>query len=169
MIQAILDKLHYFQNPSEPQLRTKLEKIVGVAIKLWSALRKDDCRVDFDYGSSMGDGQNWEFVDYVAKHGPEVPGSPTKISPAQLPPKSFVLFPRVRGFFGPDGASPRILHSGVALPYDSPAFGEGIQEIEDIKHARKEFERGLRRGHSNQSSPVMDKRQVLWPATQGGS
>ncbi len=43
---------------------------------------------------------------------------------AKLPSKFFVLFP------GSDDASPRILH--VTLPHDSPAFLEGLQEIEHI-------------------------------------
>ncbi len=135
-----------------------------MAIKLWSALRKDSCRIDFDYDPSTGNRQEWGFVDYAAANSPKAVNSPSDIPMAQLPSKSFVLFPRITGYFGADSASPYILHAGSALSHDSPALREGLQEIEHINHATKEFERSLRRGSSAQCSPVMDKRQGDWPA-----
>lgn len=55
IIEEILDLLHYFRSPTDQGLRTKLTEITTMAIKLWSAFRKDTCRVDFDYDPSTGD------------------------------------------------------------------------------------------------------------------
>ncbi|KAI4220864.1 MAG: hypothetical protein L6R40_008664 [Gallowayella cf. fulva] len=41
--------------PSNQRLRAKLTEITSMAIKLWSALRKDSCRVDFNYDPSADD------------------------------------------------------------------------------------------------------------------
>ena len=169
MIQTILSKLHYFQGSSERGLQPKLAEMAGIAIKLWSALRKDSCRIDVDDTPSTGDGKNWEFVDYRALNSPDAPLSPTRIAPEQLPPTSFVLFPRITGFFGSEGSGRYILHEGSALSYDSPAFRESLQEVEHINYATKELKRGLRPGFSSQSSPVMEKRPSDWPALQSGS
>ena len=166
MRQAILDKLHYFHNPSERQLHPKLAEMVGVAVKLWSAIRKDNCQIDIDNAPSTGDGKNWEFVNYPEMNDPNAPSSPIKTAREHLPSTSFVLFPRITGFFGSDGGSPRILHKGVALSYDSPAFRESLQELEHINHVTKEVKRGLRRGFSTQSSPVAEKRPSDWPTLQ---
>ncbi|KAL8723060.1 MAG: hypothetical protein Q9181_007362 [Wetmoreana brouardii] len=162
VVDEILGLLHYFQSPTDQLLRTKLTEITSTAIKLWSALRKDSCRVDFDYDPSTGDWQECVFVD-------DVPANlPSEIPVAQLPSESFVLFPRITGFFEPDCANPRILHVGSALPHDSPAFREGLQESKHIEIATNEFKRSLRRGSSAQSSPVMGKRQVDWRASHSG-
>ena len=105
------------------------------------------------------DRQKWDFVNYMVTNSPNAVDSPAKIPMARLPSKSFVLFPRITGVFGSDGANPKILHSGLALSHCSPAFQEGLQEIEHINHTTKEFERGLRRRYGSQSSPVTDNRQ----------
>ncbi|KAL8689491.1 MAG: hypothetical protein Q9218_004852 [Villophora microphyllina] len=162
VIDEILGLLHYFKSPTDQRLRAKLTEITNMAIELWSALRKDSCRVDFDYDPSTGDWQESVFVDGVAAN------LPSEIPVAQLPLESFMLFPRITGFFEPDCANPRILHGGLALPHDSPAFRENLQEIKHIEIATKEFKRSLRRGSSAQSSPVMDKRQVDWHAPHRG-
>ncbi|KAL8734050.1 MAG: hypothetical protein Q9166_001811 [cf. Caloplaca sp. 2 TL-2023] len=168
VINEILGLLHYFQSPTDQGLRAKLTEITSIAIKLWSALRKDSCRVDFDYDPSTGDWQEREFVDEGATNGSMMATSHGEIPVAQLPSKSFVLFPRITGFFEPDSASPHILHAGTALPYNSSAFREGLQEIKDIDYATKEFKRSLRRGSSAQSSPAIGKRQGDWPALHRG-
>lgn len=164
IIQEIMDLLHYFQSPTDQQLRTKLTEIIAMAIKLWSALRKDSCRVDFDYDPSTGDWQECGFVHDVATNGSRLADLGSEIPVDQLPSKSLMLFPRIIGSFDPDYASPRILYAGLALPHDSPAFREGLAEINQIDHAIKELNRSLRRGPSAQSSPVMAKHQGEWPA-----
>ena len=166
--QAILRELRYLQSPSEHRLATKLTAIAKQAIKLWSALRRDSCRVHLDYELSTDDQQKWDFVHYPATNCPDALNSPSKNLMAKLPSKSFVLFPRITGFFDSDGASPRTLHNGLALAHDSPAFQEGLQEIEHINHATKEFERGLRRRSVTQSIPVKSSRQGEGPAPHGG-
>ncbi|KAF6238429.1 hypothetical protein HO173_003396 [Letharia columbiana] len=163
----ILNVLYSLRSPTDQRLRGKLAEIISIAIKLWGALRKDGCRVDFDYDPSSGDWQEWDFVDDVATNGSMAATSPSEIPVDQLPSKSFMLFPRITGSFG--CASPRILHAGSALPHDSPAFQTGLQEIEHINHATKEFKRYLCRGSSAQSSPVIGKRQGDWPALHGGN
>ncbi|KAL8855548.1 MAG: hypothetical protein Q9178_007817 [Gyalolechia marmorata] len=162
VINEILGLLHYFQSPSDQRLRAKLTKITSMAIKLWSALRKDSCRVDFNYDPSAGDWQERAFVEGGTANGSIAANSPSEIPVAQLPSKSFILFPRITGFFEPDRASPHILHAGSALPNDSPAFRKGLQEIKHIEYATKEFKRSLRRGSIAQSSPVTGKRQEEW-------
>ena len=154
----ILDLLHYFQSPTDQGLRAKLKEITSMAVKIWGALRKDSCRIDFDYNPTTSGRQEWDFVDDVVTNGFMATNSPSEISVAQLPSKSFMLFPRITGFFDPDYTSPRILHEGSALPHDSPAFRVGLQEIKHIDDAIKEFQLSLRRGSSAQSSPVMGKR-----------
>ena len=168
IVEEILDQLHYFQSPSDQRLHAKLSEIASMTIRLWSALRKDSCRVNFDYDPSTGDRQEWAFVDDVAANSSSVVNLPSEVPAAQLPSKPFVLFPRITGFFGSDGVSPRILHVGSALSHNSPAFREGLQEIEHIDRATKEFKRSLRRGSSAQSSPVIGKRQGDWPAPHRG-
>ena len=69
VIDEILGLLHYFQSPSDQRLRAKLTEITSMAIKLWSALRKDSCRVDFNYDPSTGDWQESAFVDDVTTNG----------------------------------------------------------------------------------------------------
>ncbi|KAL8702671.1 MAG: hypothetical protein Q9201_004157 [Fulgogasparrea decipioides] len=161
IIDEILGLLHYFQSPTDQRLRAKLTEIISMAIKLWRALRKDSCRVEFDYDPSTGDWQECIFGEGVAAN------SPSEIPVVQLPSESFMLFPRITGFFEPDCASPRILHAGSALPHDSPAFRESLQEIKHIEIATKEFKRSLRRGSSAQSSPVMGC-QIDWHAPRRG-
>lgn len=160
---TILERLHYFQGVSDDRLKSKLAKIADIVINLWSALRKDSCRIEFDYGPSKGDGKRWEFVDYATNHSSEVPGSPTNLVPRRIPSNHFALFPRITGFFDTDNASPQVLHAGVALSCDSPAFQENLQEIEHVDFATKELKRGIRRGSSAQSSPILDNRQRKWP------
>ena len=159
IVQAILGNLRHFPSPNEHRLRAKLTEVASLTTELWSALRKDCCRVNFSYEPSTDDGQEWDFVKYVATNSPNTVGSPTEIPVTRLPSKSFVLFPRITGFFGSDRHNPKILHTGFALSHDSPAFQEGLQEIEHINHATKEFERGLRRRFGTQSSPVTENRQ----------
>ncbi|KAL8844188.1 MAG: hypothetical protein Q9205_006278 [Flavoplaca limonia] len=168
VINEILGLLHYFQSPSDQRLRAKLTEITSMAIKLWSALRKDSCRVDFNYDPSVGDWQERAFVEGGTANGLIAANSPSEIPVAQLPSKSFILFPRITGFFEPDRASPHILHAGSALPNDSPAFRQGLQEIKHIEYATKEFKRSLRRGSIAQSSPVTGKRQGEWHVPHPG-
>ncbi|KAL8669509.1 MAG: hypothetical protein Q9168_005900 [Polycauliona sp. 1 TL-2023] len=168
VIDEILGLLHYFQSPSDQRLRAKLTEITSMAINLWSALRKDSCRVDFNYDPSTGDWHEWAFVNDVTTNDSIVTNSPSEIPVAQLPSKSFMLFPQIRGFFEPDRASPRILHAGSALPDDSPAFRKGLQETKHIEYATKEFKRSLRQGSSAQSPPVISKRQGDWHAPHRG-
>ena len=168
IVQAILGKLRYFQNPSEHRLRVKLTAIANLAIRIWSALRRDSCRVQLDYEPSTDDRQKWDFVHYQPANSPDAVNSPSENLTAKLPSKSFVLFPRITGFFDSDGTRRQILHTGVALSHDSPAFQEGLQEIEHINHMTKEFERGLRKRAGTQSSPIMDNRQGEWPAPHSG-
>ena len=168
VIDEILGLLHYFQSPSDQCLRAKLTEITSMAIKLWSALRKDSCRVDFNYDPSTGDWQEFPFIDNVTTNGSIAANSPSEIPVAELPSKSFMLFPRITGFFEPDRASPRILHAGLALPDDSPAFRKGLQEIKHIEYVTKQFKRNLRRGSSAQSSPVTGKRQGEWHVPHPG-
>ncbi|KAI4259877.1 MAG: hypothetical protein LQ352_000527 [Teloschistes flavicans] len=154
VVNDILGLLNYFQSPTDQRLRAKLTTITDMAIKLWSALRRDSCQIDFDYDPSRGGWQECIFDDDVA-----AANSPSEIPVAQLPSKSFVLFPRITGFFEPDFAKPHILHAGSALPHDSPAFREGLQEIKIVEQATNQFKRSLRRGSSSQSSPITGKRQ----------
>lgn len=95
----ILDLLHYFQSPTNQRLRAKLEEITSMAIKLWSAIRKDSCRVDFDYDPSIGDWQECNFVDDMVMSGSMAVNPPSEIPVAHLPSKSFVLFLRITGSF----------------------------------------------------------------------
>lgn len=164
----ILDVLHHFQNPSDQRLRTKLAEITSMAVSIWSALRKDNCQVEFDYEPTTSGREEWDFVDDVATSGSIAADSPSEIPLAQLPSKSFMLFPRITGFFDPDYTTPCILHPGLILPQDSPAFRVGLQEIQHIDNATKEFRRSLRRGSSVQSSSIMDKRPGDWPASHRG-
>ncbi|KAI4087747.1 MAG: hypothetical protein L6R37_008287 [Teloschistes peruensis] len=168
VIDEILGLLHYFQSPSNQRLRAKLTEITSMAIRLWSALRKDSCRVDFNYDPSAGDWQERAFVEGETTNGPIAANSPSEIPVAQLPSKSFILFPRITGFFEPDRANAHILHAGSALPNDSPAFRKGLQEIKHIEYATKEFKRSLRRGSTAQSSPVTGKRQGDWHVPHPG-
>lgn len=168
MVQTILGKLRYFQNPSEHRLRAKLTAIANLAIKIWSALRRDSCRIHLDYEPSIDDRQKWDFIHYQSANSPDAVNSPSENLTAKLPSKSFVLFPRITGFFGPDGARHQILHAGLALSHGSPAFQEGLREIEHINHMTKEFERGLRKRAGTQSSPITDNRQGEWPAPHSG-
>ena len=169
IVDEILDLLHYFQNPTNQRLRAKLTEITSMAIKLWSALRKDNCQVDFDYDHSTNSWEESDYVDDMTTNGSVAANSPSEIPVAALPSKSFVLFPRITGSFDPDRASIRTLQTGSALPHDSPAFRMGLQEIKHIDYATKEFKRSLRRGSSAQSSPVMGKRQGDLPALHRGS
>ena len=169
IVDEILDLLHYFQDPTNQRQRAKLMGITSMAIKLWSALRKDSCQVDFDYDPSTHGWEKWDYVDEVTTNGQAAANSPDEIPMAMLPSKSFVLFPRVTGLFSPDRASLHTLQTGSALPHDSPAFRMGLQEIKHIDHVTKEFQRSLRRGSGVQSSPVMGKHQGDWPALHRGS
>ena len=168
IVQAILGKLRYFQNPSELQLRAKLTAIANLAVTIWSALRRDSCRIHWDYEPSTDDRQKWDFVHYQPANSPDAVNSPSESLTAKLPSKSFVLFPRITGSFDSINARHQILHTGLALSHDSPAFQEGLREIEQISHMTKEFERGLRKRAGTQSSPTMENRQGQWPAPHSG-
>lgn len=168
IVEEIWDHLHYFQSKSDQTLNAKLSEIASMTIKLWGALRKDSCRVDFDYDPSTGDRQEWEFIDDVSMSSFKAADSPSEIPVAQLPSKPFVLFPRITGSFGLSSGTARSLHAGSALSHDSPAFRAGLQEIQHIDYATKEFKRRLRSGSSAQSSPDKLKRQGEWPAPHRG-
>lgn len=168
--QAILRELRYLQTPSEHRLSAKLTAIAKQAIQLWSALRRDSCRVSWDYDLSTDDRQKWDIAHYQeATNNPDGANPPSENIVAKLPSKPFVLFPRITGVFDDyDDVSPRVLHNGLALPHHSPAFLEGLQEIEHVTLAMKEFERGLRRRAGTQSSPVMENQQGERSALHGG-
>lgn len=94
--------------------------------------------------------------------------SPSEIPVTQLPSKSFMMFPRITGFFQPDHTNPYILYTGSALPHGSPVFREGLQEIQHIEYATKIFKRSLCRRASAHSSPVTAKHQGDWHALHRG-
>ena len=169
IIEEIVDQLYYFQSPTDQRLRAKLMEITSMTIKLWRALRKDNCRIVFDYEPSTGDRQEWDFVDYVTTNGFTAANSRSEIPVTQLPSKPFMLFPRITGSFECDGARPRILHAGSALRHDSPAFQEGLQEIKHNDDAIRELKCNLRRGSSAQSSPVSGKPQGDWRLLHRGN
>ena len=168
IIEEIMDLLYYFQSPTDQQLRAKLLNIINMSIKLWSALRKDSCQVVFNYDPLTGEWQKCEFIDDLVTSSSRTANLRNEIPFDRLPKKPFTLFPRITGSFDPDHASPRILHAGVALPHDSPAFRAGLEELEHIDQATKELKRSLRRGSSAQSSPVIAQRQGHWPAPLRG-
>jgi hypothetical protein len=87
IVQAILGKLRYFQNPSEHRLRAKLTAIANLAIMIRSALRRDSCRVHLDYGPSTDDRQRWDFVHYQPANSPDAVNSPSETFTAKLPSK----------------------------------------------------------------------------------
>ena len=113
-------------------------------------------------------GREWDLVDDVAMNGSMAANSHSEIPVAQLPFESYMLFPRIMGSFDSDCTGPRILHTGSALPRDTPVFQTGLQDMKQIDHPTKEFKRSLRRGSSAQSSPVIGKRQGDWPALHRG-
>ncbi|KAI4218577.1 MAG: hypothetical protein L6R36_008879 [Xanthoria steineri] len=80
VIDEILGLLHYFQSPSNQRLRAKLTEITSMAIRLWSALRKDICRVDFNYNPSAGDWQERAFVEGGTTNGSIAANSPSEIN-----------------------------------------------------------------------------------------
>lgn len=164
IVQAIMDQLHYFQSPADQELHHKLTQIADRAVKLWSALRRDSCRLHFGYDPGI-DQAGWTFIEYQPNNDAETEAVAGQTSPAQLPPKPFVLFPRITGSFDSD-ASSRELHPGLALSHDSSAFRECHQEIASIERKTAEFKRSLRRGSSAKSSPVMAKSQSNWPGPQ---
>ena len=57
IVEEIWDRLHRFQSPSDQLLDAKISEIASITIRLWSALRKDGCQVDFDYNPSTGEWQ----------------------------------------------------------------------------------------------------------------
>ena len=158
IIHETLDVLHYLRSPDSQRLPAKLAEIASMVFRLWSALRKDSCRVNFNYDPSTGDWQKWDFVEDLPTNDSMAAKLPNEIPVNQLPSKSFMLFPRITGSFESNSTSPCILHTGLALPQDSPAFRLGLQEIAHIHHATKEFRRSLCRGSSIQTSPVVGKR-----------
>ena len=168
IVQAIEEQLHYFQNPADQRLHSRLTEIAKHAIKLWSALRKDSCQLHFGYDPGAKQSSEWPFIDHQATDDAEAEAVPTQISPTQLPLKPFVLFPRITGSFDSD-TSPRELHPGLALSHESPAFRESFQEIIVFKQMTAEWERSLRSGSSAKSSPVMAKSQANWPGPQSRS
>ena len=159
------DSAKIFQSSSDQQLGAKLSEIADIAIRLWSALRKDSCKIDFDYDPSIDDRQECGFVDDVMTNSAKAAIAPSEIPMTQLPSKPFVLFPRITGSFGSDGSSPCLLNANAALSHDSPAFREGLQEIERIDSATREFKRRIRTGSSAQSWPVVGKCQGNWPTS----
>ncbi|KAL8800745.1 MAG: hypothetical protein Q9182_004950 [Xanthomendoza sp. 2 TL-2023] len=139
------------------------------SMKSWVYFTIFKARPINDYVPSLQ--SNWQqraFVEGGTTNGSIAANSPSEIPVAQLPSKSFILFPRITGFFEPDRASPHILHAGSALPNDSPAFRKGLQEIKHIEYATEEFKRSLRRGSIAQSSPVTGKRQGDWHVPHPG-
>ena len=158
IVDETLHVLHYLRSSAGERLPAKLAEIASVVIRLWSALRKDSCQIDFGFDPSTGDWQEWDFVEDVPTNDSIAANLPHEIPVNRLPSKPFMLFPRITGSFKSNDTSPRILHAGSALPQDSPAFRIGLQEIEHIHHVTKEFKRNLCRGSSVQSSPVVGKR-----------
>ena len=55
IVKEIWDQLYHFQSSPNQQLDTKLLEITSITIKLWDALRKDSCQVDFEYNPSISD------------------------------------------------------------------------------------------------------------------
>lgn len=168
IVEEILDLLHHFRRPDDTQLHIKLSEMTRMTIKLWSSLRKDSCRIHFEYNPSTNDWQEWKFVDNVSTDGSKAASVPNKNPVAQPPSQSFMLFPRIAGSFDSDNTTSRILHTGVALSGESPVLQEGLQEIENMEAATREFKRSLRRGSSAQSSPVTVKLQKNWSAPHRG-
>ena len=167
IVEEILNLLHYFKRPDDTQLQIKLSEMTRLTIKLWSALRKDSCRIHFEYNPS-NDWQEWNLLDTASTDDSKAASSPNKNPMAQPPSQSFMLFPRIAGSFDSDNTTSRILHTGVALSGESPVLQEGLQEIENMEAATREFKRSLRRGSSAQSSPVTVKLQKNWSAPHRG-
>lgn len=161
IVQAILSQLQYLRNPDQQQAQVKLRAIAKQAIDLWSAIRKDRCKINFDYSPSTSD---WDFVTYNMKDSQDDDSMGIKISNDKMPKTSYVLFPRITGIFESENGTAQVLHEGVALHYDSPAFQGGLEEIERIRA----FERDLRKRAGSQSSPRISHRQTTWPTQHAG-
>ena len=166
IVRTILDQIHHFQSPNDSGLYDKLTEMTLKAIKLWRTLRTDSCRIEVDYNVSRDDQVPWSFVHDMGSSSPKTIHSASDIPEDQLPSESFVLFPRILGCFEADDTKPRILHVGSALSHDSAVFRRGLEEIETIRHARKAFERNLRKGSSAQSSPIIAKHNGEWASQQ---
>ena len=164
---GIMNILCHFKSPTDQGLQAKLTEITRNAIKLWSALRRDSCRVNFDYDPSNGGWQETKFTDDFATTDTAAAYPADNIPPSQLPSNSFMLFPRITGTFDAEDTSPRVLHPGWALSHDSPAFREALLETKRIEQEMKDFKLRLRRGSSAQSSPMLDK-NLAWPAQSRG-
>ncbi len=172
IVQGIINKFHHFQKPVDSLLKPKLAEVVSTAVKIWSALRRDDCRIEFETSPEADNGKHWSFVDCSEiGNSPDASIPLSEIDTATLPTTSFVLFPRVTAVFPSDGnLKPCVLHEGIALSHKSPAFIESLQEkqhIQDqIKNKKKELQRGRRTLSSAQSSPTTERRPSDWPTLQ---
>lgn len=169
IVEDIWQILQYLQSPTDERVRAQLSEIANITIKLWRAIRKDNCRIEFDHSPSKLNHHDWNFVGDMVTKGPETTNPPSESIGAQLPTKPFVLFPRIAGSFGADDSKSRILHTGLALSNQCPAFEEGLQEIVDMGNFLKEVKLNMRKGSSAQSSPVLNKRPADWSLAPRGS
>ena len=169
IVEGFWESLRYLQSPADERVRAQLAEIANIAIKLWRALRKDNCRIQFDHSPSKLGHPDWSFVGDMVTKGSEATNPPSEILGAQLPTEPFVLFPRIVGSFGSEDSKSRVLHTGFALSNQCPAFEDGLQEIVDNDNYLKEVKLNMRKGSSAQSSPVVNKRPADWYLATGVS
>lgn len=156
-VQDLNGVLCCLQHSDQRLLQTRLEKIAHLAISIWEALRRDNCKLDVDYTLASLAAEEWEFVSYEYgwgdQHSDFLPGS--QVPESELPSEPCVLFPRVSAKFA--GANePVVFCKGLAISHNSAVFRTSLAEDEEVK---KDLVRA--RNGSFVASPIQKSPTVL--------
>ncbi|KAK2759509.1 hypothetical protein FQN54_002988 [Arachnomyces sp. PD_36] len=186
MVQEILCELRGVTDPrNSEQLQRDLVSIVDTAIALWSDLRSDSCRLDFDFEPDLANDNTAWFIQETPPceigWGNSNDGRDATLNFTERF-QSFALFPRIvitrengqdpifkagddsnlTSGAGNEEPEKEVVYPGRAL-FDSSAFIEGARQREELENLyreqMKEFAR--KRKTSSLTSPVIDKGSTL--------
>lgn len=154
MSARIIGKIEYLtEKGRQNRLNEELMTLFRVVLDLWDSAQRDSCELKINMvPPSTNDGM-WKNIDIDGDGGntatPTAKGTKTN---------SFAIFPRITGEFETekdDESNTEILHSGIGLFSDSPAFEMGLAEFEALK---KELN-CVHKRHASITSPTMTDQQ----------
>ena len=157
IVTAIMKKLQRFEFSDKKLIISSLSDIADQTISLWDAMRRDNCKVTFNFSIS---GLDWNRDIYETCTSEEESPQHIDISETDLPKKSFVIFPQVTGHFIAESGH-RVLHGGLMLSHESAAFREGLMDIKRAEMRIEELSQNLRKQPITQpSTPRLSHRRA---------
>jgi len=153
IVQQAVETLRCLTKHDVREIRKDIASIIESSLRVWDALRKDDCKITVNCSPEVNGKPQWQSEEFEL---PFINGSDELPTVSAFLPKierSFAIFPQITGEFELEDSGKKArhtMHPGIALFAHSPVFERGLQAIEDLKDSTRQFHRR----YSSVSSPT---------------